>query len=76
VRENYGEDVLRFISQVLLNETAKTISTLPWLGCRGLMVGDERYMSAEDMESRFGLVVGMCLSALAHLNGIHPKRRD
>lgn len=36
-----------------------------------LRIGDERYMSVEDMESRFALVVGMCLSALANLNGIH-----
>jgi len=34
------------------------------------MVGDERFMSAEDMESRFSLVVGMCLSGEATLIGI------
>ena len=31
-------------------------------------------MSAEDMESRFALVVGMCLSALANLNGLFTAR--
>ena len=34
------------------------------------MVGDERFMSASDMESRFALVVGMCLSAAASLIGM------
>ena len=36
----------------------------------GLIAGDERFMSAEDMESRFALVIGMCLSGAATLIGI------
>jgi len=32
-------------------------------------------MSAEDMESRFALVIGMCLSTLANLNGTHGPFR-
>jgi hypothetical protein len=75
VRGKYGEDILRFISQVLQNETAKTRSTCRCGGVGGLIVGDERYMSVEDMDSRFALVVGMCLSGLAHLSGMHLERR-
>lgn len=33
-------------------------------------VGDERFISAADMESRFALVVGMCLSGAASLIGM------
>ena len=69
VWEKYGDDVLKYISDVLHNETAKTISWAPFDRVR-LMVGDERFMSAEDMESRFALVVGMCLSGAATLIGI------
>jgi hypothetical protein len=35
-----------------------------------LTQGDERFMSAEDMDSRFALVVAMCLSTLSALIGI------
>lgn len=34
-----------------------------------LMVGDDRFMSAEDMNTRFALVVGMCLSCMSALLG-------
>jgi len=33
------------------------------------MVGDDRFMSAEDMDTRFALVVGMCLSCMSALLG-------
>ena len=68
VWEKYGDDVFKYVSEVLHNETAKTIS---WSASRGsLTVGDERFVSAEDMDSRFALVAGMCLSGAAHLIGI------
>jgi hypothetical protein len=34
-----------------------------------LTLGDGRFMSAEDMDSRFALVVAMCLSTLSALTG-------
>jgi hypothetical protein len=35
-----------------------------------LTLGDERFMSAEDMDSRFALVVALCLSTLSALISI------
>lgn len=67
VWEKYGGDVLKYVSDVIINETAETISCT-YLD-RRLIIGDERFMSAEDMESRFALVVAMCLSVLARLTG-------
>jgi hypothetical protein len=34
-----------------------------------LTLGDARFMSAEDMDTRFALVVAMCLSTLSALIG-------
>ena len=67
VWEKYGGDVLKYVSDVIINETAKTISCTHHN--RRLILGDERFLSAEDMESRFALVVAMCLSVLARLIG-------
>jgi hypothetical protein len=40
------------------------------MGAVADVVGDERFMSALDMDSRFALVVGMCLSGAASLLGM------
>jgi E3 ubiquitin-protein ligase listerin, N-terminal domain len=67
IRKNYYHDVYSYIMDVLRNETAKTIS----LSCVVVAdLGDERFISAEDMEWRFALVVRMCLSGLVFLIGI------
>jgi hypothetical protein len=67
VLEKYNGAVLKYISDVLNNETGKTISCpSTWLAD----LGDERFMSAEDMDARFSLVVGMCLAELANLVGM------
>ena len=58
VYERYTGDIIKYISDVLLNETAASIT-------------DERFTSAEDSEGRWALVVGMCLTTLANLAGIH-----
>ena len=67
--KKYSEDVINYISDILTNETAKTISTCPRFG-GVLMTGDERFMSSEDMDTRFALVLGGCLATLALLAGI------
>ena len=65
VWDKYGGSILKYISDVLTNETAKTISR-PWV-MMGLILGDGTFMSAEDMDARFSLVAGMCLSTLAKM---------
>ena len=63
VYERYTGDILKYVSDVLLNETAATIS-------------DERFITAEDRETRWALVVGMCLTTLSNLAGIPIRIRN
>jgi hypothetical protein len=69
VWEKYSDDVLKYIFDILLNAKANTISKRDH-HIIVLTAGDGRFMSAEDMDSRFSLIIGMCLASIPDVAGI------